>query len=89
MQAETRLPTPVASRSLFRSDVLRAGSMASTASTLRVDSMVPTSANMMMYLIEAALMIAEKSGKVTALSSEPGRLTRNSGPIEWFCPQAE
>ena len=74
------LPMPVASRSLFMSLVRFSGSNESTAETLSRDSMLPTSANMMMYLMETALKIAEKSGKAMELASEPGSRIRKLGP---------
>ena len=80
MKATARLATPVAHRSLSRSEVRFWGSRASTATTLSNDSTVPTKANMAMYLRETGEKTAEKSGSVTASSRRPGSVTSNAGP---------
>ena len=80
MEAQTRLPTPVARRSRLRSDTRLAGSMESTAMTESRLSMLPTRANITMYFMETALVIMEKSGKATASSRLPGSFTRYWGP---------
>ena len=85
--AATRLPTPSANRSRLRSLARFFGSSPSTARQLSVDSIVPTSANMTTYLIDAPDRICEKSGSAITSSSEPGRRTRNCGPTSNFSRQ--